>query len=251
MASAVSPSSHLLHIHPYPYTPAFEAVHSALWTVNDPEEEVKIHRKLVLNVLKAAQSYLLHILEGFDKHDALRDFRDAAIKVVQDQRDTDVRERDDRVARLASLTPNMLYAERAKWVLDGIVPLPDPAPRPDVPTLLEEAVQRVADRRVRAGNHHEAPVYRFATSVVRAIAGYVHVTTDWRRILWQLSVYAYPKRAREPAPVAQAVMDMRDGVRGAVSGLAKDVRRQLGPATKLYVEYRDCKVRNARVGITL
>lgn len=132
--------------------------------------------------------------------------------------------RDDRVIRFALLTKHMLNHERAKWVEDDNVTLTDPPPRPDVPTALESAVHRAARRRFRAGGLREAPVYRFAMAVIRVIGNYLQTTSDWNPIMWQLSVYAFPKQVRIPPSrkgqrsYDQRGSESRGGVCGGCSG---------------------------------
>lgn len=63
MLTVVSKPSHLLRIHPLPFTPALEAVRSALWAITEPIVEVRGHRKLVLDIMQVAQDYLIELFE--------------------------------------------------------------------------------------------------------------------------------------------------------------------------------------------
>lgn len=236
--ASVSKTSHMRHIHPYPYTPAFEAVRSALLTVQHPKDEVERHRALMLTIMQAAQTYLLEILDRRNERAAFRAFEMAAVKALEDVRDADERARSDR------LTSDTVEAEREKWAGDIIEIVEEPLPRDDgaEPTGLEEAVDYLTARRLRAGNKHEAPVFNFATAVVGATAGYFRATEDWEPILWQLSVYAHPKPMRVPADFADEMELAVIRVRLAAENFADEVCPVLAKARKVYVPYRDSKV---------
>lgn len=232
----VSSTSHLRRLHPYPYTPGFEAVRSALWSVQEPKGVVEPHRARVLDIMAATQARLLLVLQGHDPEAAFADLVTTEMRALAALHNADAR------ARLDGLNGAMVEEERAKWERNGSERLQDsPTLGAGVCTIdegdqfrdqLEEAV-----RRLRPKNRYELLVFRFAAAVVLATAPYYITIAKWAPYLRQRGIEAFPELVPDPPAVTRTIIFQEKGLATIMAWFKGEIVLHLDTATMEYRSY--------------
>lgn len=241
----MSSSNHLSRIHPYPFTPAFEAVRSAAWSADSPKGEVERQRAHLLEILGLAQTYLQARLEGDDAAASLKTFRDEALAAARAVLTDGVRARRDFfTSYAANAKPRRVHPSfGAPTNSDGFTiaeeeEVATPSRRQGL--LLEEAVRRLAE--LHAADKYAAPIYNLALDVVLASTRYYVLTSGWESVLRQRRVRAQHRPVIEPPQIAVAAESHVKGVSEAVERFADEIQACIEGARAVYERYVDCKV---------
>lgn len=229
-------SSHLTRIHPYPFTPAFEAVRSALWSATRPAGGVQRQRAHVLEIMGAAQVYVLHRLGGDNGPGVLDNFLAATGNATHALHWADARQQRP----VASGTENTARTQQREQD-----PGTDFSVRQEAckPSELEQAV-----RRLHPAGEHEAPVFRFVHAVVVASARYFQAA-ECASICGRGGHAALYSPG--PAQLALEADGHSRGVRQAVERFANELDHHIVATRWAFEKYVECKVEEGTLGHNL